>query len=294
MPGKFGTSNLRPFPKRLEVQRGYRAVFLAFCWVAVSWAAAGTNPEENLVISEEWAPHYVDPTTVSRQISFAKGESLAFKLGWSLFTVAEATLTTSPREASPEVPFPTLDIELNARTNSFADGFYKVRNYSKSIVKRDLSGSLRYVSLQNENSKERHRVYAIDQEKRTATYHNLKSGEDPTDPIPVRAGTFDPLGIVFFVRTLDFEVGDVLVIPTTNGKEFFFTVVYVTKKVERNFASGKQEAFVLEPDIKDIGGVFKRSPNGSIRFFFSTDDEKRPLRMESEVAVGKFWAELLP
>ena len=106
-------------------------------------------------------------------------------------------------------------------------------------------------------------------------------------------GTFDPLGIVFFVRSLDIAVGDELVIPTTNGKEFFFTIVRVTKKVKRKFGlRQKREAFVLEPDIKDLGGVFKKSPDGKIKIFLSADDEKLPLRMESEVAVGSFWAEL--
>jgi hypothetical protein len=120
---------------------------------------------------------------------------------------------------------------------------------------------------------------------------NNVNGEQ-RDPVEILPGSFDPLGIVFFVRSLDFDVGDKLVIPTSNGKEFFFTIVHVVDKVKRKFLIGKREAFVLEPDIKDIGGVFKKSPDGKIRFYFSADEEKLPLRMESEVVVGSFWAEL--
>ena len=69
-------------------------------------------------------------------------------------------------------------------------------------------------------------------------------------------------------------------------------MVRVVDRVKRKFALGRYEAFVFEPDIKDLGGVFKRSPDGKVRFFFSADEQKLPLRMESEVAVGSFWAEL--
>lgn len=38
----------------------------------------------------------VDPLTVEKNISFAGGESLKFKLGWGIFSVAKASLQTSP------------------------------------------------------------------------------------------------------------------------------------------------------------------------------------------------------
>ncbi|MFP4283307.1 MAG: DUF3108 domain-containing protein, partial [Opitutales bacterium] len=48
-----------------------------------------------------------------------------------------------------------------------------------------------------------------------------------------------------------------------------------------------------KPDIKDLGGVFRKSDDASVRFWFSDDERQLPLRMESSVAVGKFWAELV-
>jgi hypothetical protein len=239
-------------------------------------------------LSPELAVDFVDPRRAEKSATFADGERLRFKLGWSLFTVARAELETMPgkhrgREA--------LRIRLQARTNAFADAFYKVRNQSVSWISRDVSASFLYAAQQSEGGDDRNTRAVFDPEELTAYYENLLKDE-VRDPVAILPGTFDPLGIVFFVRALDFEVGDRLVIPTSNGKEFFFTVVHVVDRVKRRFASGKQEAFVLEPDIKDLGGVFKRSPGGYLRFFFSTDDRKLPLRMESKVAVGRFWAEL--
>ncbi|NBD38420.1 MAG: DUF3108 domain-containing protein [Verrucomicrobia bacterium] len=258
---------------------------------AVVFCSEMTAAAENYLradLSPELAVDFVDPRRAEKSATFADGERLRFKLGWSLFTVARAELETMPgkhrgREA--------LRIRLQARTNAFADAFYKVRNQSVSWISRDVSASFLYAAQQSEGGDDRNTRAVFDPEELTAYYENLLKDE-VRDPVAILPGTFDPLGIVFFVRALDFEVGDRLVIPTSNGKEFFFTVVHVVDRVKRRFASGKQEAFVLEPDIKDLGGVFKRSPGGYLRFFFSTDDRKLPLRMESKVAVGRFWAEL--
>jgi hypothetical protein len=240
-------------------------------------------------VPAELLRNLVDPLTVPKNPAFADGEHLHYRLGWSLFTVARATLTVRPDDYAGQ---PALRIDLQTTTNSFADAFYKVRNHSTSWVAADVSRSFEYCAVQREGGRERDTQAFFDTVNQTARYvnHLRDQQQGPVDILP---GTFDPMGIVFFIRSIDFEVGDDIVIPTSNGKEFFYTIVHVVKKVEKRFAIGKREAYVLEPDIKDIGGVFKRSPDGSIRFYISADAEKLPLRMESEVAVGRFWADLV-
>ncbi len=258
---------------------------------AVVVVEAAVVPEGSDIpeLPPELAVDYVDPLSVEKEATFASGETLKFRLGWSLFKVAKATLQVEPdfyNEAT------SLKISLSARTNSFADAFYKVRNLSTSWVAGDMSRSFEYSAVQREGERNRDTQAVFDPVSLKARYKNHSSGEE-IGPVDILPGTFDPLGIVFFVRCLDFEVGDRLVVPTSNGKEFFYTYIKVVNKVKKRFSLGTYEAFVLEPDIKDIGGVFKRSRNGMIRFYFSADEQKLPLRMESEVAVGKFWAELV-
>ena len=244
---------------------------------------------EGLIVPELEAMR-IDPLTVPKSPPFAGGEQLRFKLGWSVFRVARATLSCTEDEYEGREAF---KINLETRTNSFADSLYKVRNNSISWVARDVSRSFEYRAIQDEGGRKRDSQATFDQESMTGRYINHVS-DDRREPVDILPGTFDPLGIVFFLRSLDFEVGDELIIPTSNGKEFFYTNVHIRKKVKRKFKyGGRQEAFVVEPDIKDVGGVFKRSPDGHIRFYISADEHRLPLRMESEVAVGKFWAELV-
>jgi len=266
-------------------------VCLAFALIypVTSSAEPSTDSGEAAIgLPAELASQLVDPFEVEKSIPFTDGEQLRFKIGWSLFTVARAELDVEPAGYEDRDAY---RITLQARTNGFADAFYKVRNVSRSWTASDMSQAFEYNAVQDEGGRHRNTTARFDSTVQTAQYINHENGE-VRDPISIMPGTFDPLSIVFFVRSIDFDVGDRLVVPTSNGKEFFYTIIDVKKKVKRDFLIGKREAFVLEPDIKDLGGVFKRSPDGRIRFFISADADKLPLRMESEVAVGKFWAEL--
>ncbi len=231
----------------------------------------------------------IDPLTVPKAPTFAAGEHLRFRLGWSLFTVARAEMSVAPDTHEGRA---ALRITLTTRTNRFADAFYKVRNSSTSWVAADLSRSFEYSAVQREGGRARDSVCRFDADTLTARRLNRLTGEEE-QPVPIVPGTFDPLGIVFLVRSLEFDVGDELVIPASNGRELFHAVVRVVGRVERDFLSGRREAWVIEPDIKDVGGVFRRSENASLRFYLSADARKLPLRMESEVSVGRFWAELV-
>jgi hypothetical protein len=266
-------------------------VLAGFAFLAAIFAAHASTGDDNPLLAdlpESLRHNFVDPLTVPKTSTFTDGERLKFKLGWSFFTVARSELEVIPEKHEG---LESLKLQVKTRTNSFADAFYKVRNTSTSWIAADVSRSFEYNADQQEGDRERNTTAFFDYETNRARYVNNETGEE-RDPVDILPGSFDPLGIVFFVRSLDFEVGDKLVIPTSNGKEFFFTIVHVVDKVKRKFLIGKREAYVLEPDIKDIGGVFKKSPDGKIRFYFSADEEKLPLRMESEVAVGSFWAEL--
>jgi hypothetical protein len=217
------------------------------------------------------------------------GERLVYEIGWSWFEVGEAVLTLVEADFNGQ---PAWRMDLTARTNGFADSFYKVRNSTRSWFTRSVSGLLHYEAIQREGSREREIAVKIDPEAWTAQHINRLKGE-AQDPISILEGTWDPLSITYFVRSLPLAEGDSYFIPTTNGKNLYLTRVEVKKRQTRKFKAGRQEAFLLEPDIEDLGGVFRRSKNASIRFWFAANERQFPLRMESEVAVGKFWAELV-
>lgn len=260
--------------------------------MAVSAWADEDGDEKKIQTADDLTAEELASVTIpspDRPLHLRIGEKLTYKIGWSWFDVGEAVLTLEEDERDGQLVW---KMELDARTNGFADTFYKVRNNTRSWFDPAVSGTMHYEAIQREGSREKEIVVDFAPEASTARYTNRMTN-DVRDPVAIISGTWDPMSITYFVRSLPLEVGKHFIIPTTNGKSLYLTSVSVVKRETRNFKSGKREAFLLEPDIKDLGGVFRKSENASVRFWFSADDNQLPLRMESEVAVGKFWAELV-
>lgn len=272
------------------------------CLFVFIFVLAGTPPalfadddedeEEQLFDARDLTPEMLASITRAvpgRHLPVVSGERMIFSVGWGMFDVAEAVMEVEKTERAGE---PAWRVSLETATNAFADRFYRVRNTTTSWLDEEMVQSVHYENIQREGRRDRDIVVDFDWSRDEAQYTDRLAGES-RDPIALTPGTLDPLGITLFVRSLPLEVGSQFIIPTTNGRELFLTQVDVAEQVTRNFRFGRREALVLRPDIKDLGGVFRRSGDAEILFYVSDDEERLLLRMESSVAVGRFWVELL-
>lgn len=224
-----------------------------------------------------------------RKLPWRDGEVMEYNVGWSIFDVATAIMRVDAIEYEGE---PAWQFSMTTQTNRFADRLYRVRNHVVSITDPEVRRVLYFSNDQREGNRERDYEVTFQNANSTATYYD-RLNDDLLDPVWIFPGSFDPFSITHFVRSLAWDVGDRLIIPTTNGREPFLTDIKVTATETRRFRLGEFETYVLEPDIKDVGGVFRRSKDGGIKFWFTKDEHRYPIRMESSVAVGRFWAELV-
>jgi hypothetical protein len=56
---------------------------------------------------------------------------------------------------------------------------------------------------------------------------------------------------------------------------------------------GSFDTWLIEPDIKDVGGVFEKSKNAKIQIWITNDERRIPVLLRSKVIVGSFYAELI-
>lgn len=221
-------------------------------------------------------------------LPFPPGEKLTYEIRWSIFPVGTATIEyLGPVELDSKQAY---KIVLSARTNSFADGFFKVRNYNASWVDPEFTKPLHYVKLQHEGDEHREVVVTFDWDTNTAQYSDFGNKRDPID---VEPGSWDPLSIVYFVRTLDLSQVEHISVPTTDGKKNMMTEIAVRGVESLKTGAGRFETILVEPDTKDLGGVFKKSKDAGISIWFTNDERQIPVRMSSSVAVGSFIAELV-
>jgi hypothetical protein len=240
------------------------------------------------------ANHTSDDTSVYlpeckrlEQLPFVPGEKITYQLRWSLFVVGWATLEfDGPVTLNGEEVW---KITLNAQTNAFADSIFKVRDSSTVWVDKAFTHPVYYVKQQNEGSTHHDVIVTFDWKKNAAQYSDKGVARKPITVIP---GAWDPLAITYAVRSLDLTDVKHLSVPSTDGKKNALTEVNVEPSDNIRTPMGRFNTIVLEPDTKDLGGVFKKSAGAGIMIWFTDDARHLPVRMSSKVSVGKFVAEM--
>lgn len=219
---------------------------------------------------------------------FQVGETLHFELRWTFIKAGEASLKVLPMaEINGKKAW---HFVMTARTTPFLDTFYKVRDRIDSYVALDMSRTLRYEKKQLEGKTHRDIVVKFDWDNQKAQYFNFSK---PKDPIDLKANTLDPLSAFYYVRTQAMGEKKVLQRPVTDGKKNVIGRATVRKKETLTIGEQAFETFLIEPELKHIGGVFEKSEDARIQLWLSADPRRIPMRIRSKVIVGSFIGELM-
>ncbi len=220
-------------------------------------------------------------------LPFTVGERLEYDLSWGFFSVGSAVMEVdSLAEIEGETCYL---VKFSVRTNSFADAFYKVRTSIDSSVSADFSKSILYQKSQEEGSTKRNVVVRYDYDQLRAVYS--ENGQvHSTTSIPGKV--FDPLSIAYFLRLQELMPNQEKSLPICDGKSFHEINVRTGQKKKISVPAGKFYAIETIPEMKNLRGVFKKSPKGILRVWYSTDSRRIPVRMSSKVVVGSFVASL--
>ena len=225
----------------------------------------------------------------SQDIPFAPGERLKFELKWTFVPAGEATLEVLPSEKVDGRN--AYHFVMTARSNSFVDAFYRVRDRIDAYTDMAMNGSLLYLKKQREGPTKRDEKVIFDQVELKARYQRL--GEKKDKEINIMPGTFDPLAVFFFARMIDMSVGMQIEKPVSDGQKIVIGRAKIVKKEKIEVPAGKFKTFLLEPELKHIGGVFKKSKDASIKLWVTADKRHIPVKIASKVAVGYFTGELI-
>ena len=253
-------------------------VFLIVCLII------GGILSEAAVVDTAISPDSAVPGTEP----FHTGERLTYTLRWEFINAGEATLEVLPDETLDGRP--VRHFVLTARSNSFLDKIYKVRNRIDAYADLSLSRSVLYRKKEKEGRHERDVVVRFDWKEQTVVYANFGS---PRDPVPLMPGAFDPLSAFYFVRAVGLAPGKTLERPVTDGKKCVLGRVEVLERETIRVNGRAYDTYRLEPDLRHVGGVFEKSRDAKIELWVSADHRHIPIRIKSKVAVGSFVGEII-
>jgi len=218
---------------------------------------------------------------------FKSGEKLTFDITWGGIPVGEAVLEVHPKENINGKE--AHHFVLKAKTVGFVDLFFKVRNRIDAYT--DL-GMTRSVFFKNELSGKHKRSVTIDFDWDNARIQRQDSKAE-WKALYALPGSFDPLSVFYFTRIQDLKEKTAYERPVTDGKKNVIGRMKIVRRETIEVGGKKYDTFLLEPDTKHIGGVFKDSKNPKIQLWMTADKRRLLVKARSEVVVGSFVGELI-
>jgi len=232
------------------------------------------------------------PATTPPPVAFGPGEKLVFELRWTFIRAGTATLEVLPMATVNNQP--AYHFALIARSNAFVDSLYKVRDRIDAFADAALTRSLHYLKKQREGPTIRDIEVRFDWDNLKTRYLKTEKGGGEDKLTPVMPNSFDPLSAFYFVRgAQNVKVGGVIESPITDGNKNVIGRVTVVKRETIKVKGQTYDTFLVEPELKDVGGVFEKSKDAKIQIWVTADHRRIPVRLKSKVIIGSFVGDLI-
>lgn len=215
--------------------------------------------------------------------AFSVGEKLKFQVRWQFIVVGYATMNIE--NIVSVFNRKAYHIVVKASTAAFFDNIYKVRNTNESWIDEESLCSLKFFSSNLEGRFYKNETITFNQENSTCLIEEKKK-TCQTPPF-----VQDVLSSLYYLRTMDIEVGKTYSIDAHSGDLSWPLKVTVLKKEKVKVPAGEFETFVVEPSIREGAGIFQAK--GKLTVWLTADKYKMPVMMSSKISVGSIVAELI-
>lgn len=215
------------------------------------------------------------------------GEKLVFNIKYGIISAAQATLELE--EVTYKDSIPCYQITASTRTYPFFDHFFKVRDRIESVVDRDKFISYKFEKKLQEGKYKQHRIHLYYPDQNISYYlkYSRKSGVFQEERMDIPDHTQDILSAFYWYRQQSVNVGDTLEINVTVDGRNVITEVVALKLETIDTVFGEKECLVIEPLLK-TEAIFKQT--GRILIWLINDENKIPVKLESQVSFGSFKA----
>jgi Protein of unknown function (DUF3108) len=250
----------------VTTQRVVAAALAAWLAATAAWAGdcetVGTPPEAR------------GPRPESR-VAWAPGEKLVFSIQYGLITAGEASLEVDSA-IKVRQGRPTYHLVTQANSNSVFSTFFRVRDRVESFMDTLDLHSVRFEKHLREGDYKMDLLILFDQERHVA----MMDGKTECE---VEPDVQDILSSLYYVRTVDLEVGKSVYVPNHDNSKNYPLQVRVERRERVTVDAGTFDCLVIEPVLMGEA-VFKQ--DGRIKVWVTDDELKMPVLLKSKVFVG--------
>ncbi len=220
-----------------------------------------------------------EPLRTLANQAFRVGEYLEFNVHFGKLSAGRGAMSI------PEIRIyndrPSYLLVSRLWTNDFFSSIYRVDDYMECLL--DTAGIFpwRYERKLHEG---KFRAY------RKAVFDPLNARAfEGKDTLAVPPYSQDVLSILYYVRTLDLQVGQKIDVDNYIDKKNYPLRMNVVKKEKIKVPAGKFECFLLEPG-KRPGADFEKK--GDMWIWVSTDSRRLPVKVKTKAPLGSVIMEL--
>lgn len=208
-------------------------------------------------------------------------EKLYFELYWLGMYVGNATFEAVHNNGE-------VKITSQAHSAPFISAFYKVEDYAESRI---FDGAPVHFKIKQHEGKYRsNKETLFDQNRKKVTFFNhLK--ETKEEHTMEGHALWDVISAFYYLRTQAMETGKTIFLKVFDSNKFLTAEVTVIGRERIEDTSQKVIDTVIVKPVLNSDGLFKNK--GTILVWFTDDEHRIPVKMETEVPVGKVIAKLM-
>lgn len=250
--------------------------------VASAEAAKGTAPVPRSITKIDGVP--VTP----KDVPFLHGESLTYSATWMNMSVGEATMTVDTNATFEGKP--AIHLKGSAKSNSGFSLFYSIKDAGESWIDPVGLYSLGFVSDQNSGNIQDYQKWVIDNERGVAnrTRVRRKNGgkvqRGNKDHPMTATHVQDAASMLYFFRAFDLKVGQKLESDVFVSRKVWKLEIEVIGKEKVKVPAGTFDTLKVRPKVSLNGQVQKK---GEMTIWVTDDERKIPVKMQSEIPLGK-------
>jgi len=207
--------------------------------------------------------------------SFNQGETLDYNMAWLRITGGTARMTIAPLNAD------RYRITSIAKSSSGFSRIFSVHDSIETIVARGDFSTLKYTKRLDEGGDKTLEVTTVENGVATRVRKKIKKVRVPR---PV----YDPISVIFFLRTLDLTVGKTYEMSVIADARLYSVHARVLRRETISTPAGKFNTLLVEPDMES-GGVEREE---KLQIWYTDDARRIPVRIKSDVKFGSVTATL--
>jgi len=231
----------------------------------------------------------VSDLTFAQEAAFQDGEWFRFRISYSgWWKAGEATLSVTNETLKGK---PVYHVKGKGVTTGMTKLFFGVEDYYETYIDKKTTSPYRFIRKIDEGGHTKDKIIDFNQQSNVATVNDKKHNEVKT--FQTEPNIHDMVSAFYYLRnSIDSENlkdGDETVINMFFDQENFKFKLKFLGREEVKTKFGKVKALIFRPYVQ-AGRVFKEKE--SLTVWISDDQNKIPLQIKADLAVGSLKADI--